>query len=99
MTDRALTRTAAAFLLVFGFLPIVNWIPGGHEAPWYAERVGEWLMDGAIVLGVGVLLAILSRRFTWLWRPGWFDPIAAAAMRVPPARQRCSAWGRSPCMR
>jgi hypothetical protein len=46
MTDRALTRTAAAFLLVFGFLPIVNWIPGGHEAPWYWECLRDWFRDG-----------------------------------------------------
>ncbi|MFN2316420.1 MAG: hypothetical protein ABR551_05560 [Gemmatimonadales bacterium] len=82
-SGRPIRWTAAAFLLVFGFLPIVNWIPGGHEAPWYTERVGEWLMDGAIVVGVGVVLAILSRRMTWLWRPGWFDPIAAAAHARP----------------
>lgn len=78
-----LTRAAAAVLLVFGFLPIVNWIPGGHEAPWYDERVREWLLDGALVLGAGVLLAILSRRFTWLWRPGWWAPIAEAAAARP----------------
>lgn len=84
-SGRLLRWTAAALLLAFGFLPIVNWIPGGHEAPWYGERVREWLMDGALVLGVGVLLAIVSRRVPWLWRPGWFDPIAAAA-HVRPGR-------------
>lgn len=84
-SGRLLRWFAASFLLVFGFLPIANWIPGGHEAPWYAERVGEWVMDGAIVLGVGTVLAILSRRVTWLWRPGWFDPIAAA-VHARPAR-------------
>lgn len=78
-----LRRAAAAFLLLFGFLPIANWIPGGHEAPWYGERVREWLMDGALVLGVGVLLAILSRRLTWLWRPGWWAPVVERAERRP----------------
>lgn len=81
--DRVLRWCAVGVLLTFGFLPIVNWIPGGHEAPWYGERVGEWLMDGVIVLGVGVLLAIVSRRVTWLWRPGWFDPVATAAHARP----------------
>jgi hypothetical protein len=82
-TDRLLRWTAVVFLLVFGFLPLANWIPGGHEAPWYGDRLREWLLDGAFVLGVGVLLAIVSRRVPWLWRPGWFDPIAAAAHARP----------------
>jgi hypothetical protein len=82
-SGRLLGSTAAAFLLLFGFLPIANWIPGGHEAPWYGERVREWLMDGGIVLGVGILLAILSRRLTWLWRPGWWAPVVERAERRP----------------
>lgn len=84
MTSGRLARWGAAvFLLAFGFLPIANWIPGGHEAPWYAERVREWLLDGALVVGVGVLLAILSRRLTWLWQPGWWAPIAESAAARP----------------
>ena len=82
-SSRLLRWFAAAFLVIFGFLPIVNWIPGGHEAPWYGEQVREWLLDGVLVLGVGVLLAIVSKRVTWLWRPGWFDPIVAAAHARP----------------
>lgn len=81
--NRSIPQLAALFLLAFGFLPIVNWIPGGHEAPWYGERLREWLMDGALVLGVGILFAILSRRFTGLWRPGWWTPIAEAATARP----------------
>lgn len=81
--DRVLVRGGGVLLLALGFLPIANWIPGGHEAPWYDERVREWLMDGALVLGVGVLLAILSRRLTWLWRPGWWAPVAEAAAARP----------------
>jgi hypothetical protein len=49
-------------LLVFGFLPIVNWIPGGHEAPWYRARLDEWVTGSAIVVGAGVVLSILARR-------------------------------------
>lgn len=82
-TDRTIRWFAAGALLLFGFLPIVNWIPGGHEAPWYGERLREWLMDGALVLGIGVLLAILSRRLPALWRPGWFGPAARAAALRP----------------
>ncbi len=49
-------------LLVFGFLPIVNWIPGGHEAPWYGARLDEWITGSAIVVGAGVVLSIVARR-------------------------------------
>jgi len=80
---RLLRWTAAAALLVFGFLPIVNWIPGGHEAPWFGQRLREGLQDGALVAGTGVLLAILSRRIGWLWRPGWWTPITEAAAARP----------------
>lgn len=91
---RVLCVAAAVVLVVFGFLPIVNWIPGGHEAPWYRARVDEWITGSAIVIGAGVVLSILSRRIpfpsgSWsdrllLWisthqtRAGWI--VAAIAL-------------------
>jgi hypothetical protein len=49
-------------------MPIANWIPGGHAAPWYQSVVAEWLNGTTIAIGVGIVLAILSRRFGLLWR-------------------------------
>jgi hypothetical protein len=68
---------AALILLVFGLLPIANWIPGGHSAPWYHDRLAEWMSGGSIVLGVGVIAAIALRRNPALWREGIWARIAA----------------------
>lgn len=65
-----LARIFGAFLLVFGLLPIVNWIPGGHEAPWYRDTLMLWLTGTAMVLGLTGLLLIASQRFTRLWPTG-----------------------------
>src|SRR5690606_10094025 len=65
-----LARIFGAFLLVFGLLPIVNWIPGGHEAPWYRDTLMLWLTGTAIVLGFTGLILIASQRFTRLWPTG-----------------------------
>lgn len=81
--DRLVRGLAAALLLVFGFLPIVNWIPGGHEAPGFGVQAGDWLRDGILIIGVGGLLAILSRRVRGLWRPGWLDGLISRAAGAP----------------
>lgn len=78
-----LARAAALCLLLLGTLPVANWIAGGHDIPWYAAQVGEWGTGLALVAGTGLLLALLSRRLGWLWRPGWFAPVGAAAARHP----------------
>jgi hypothetical protein len=72
-----MTQVAALILLVFGLLPIANWIPGGHDAAWYSQRLGEWLSGGGIVLGVGIVAAISFRRYPDLWRQGIWSGIAA----------------------
>ncbi len=58
---------AAVVLAAFGFLPIADWVPGPLRDPRYADRLGEWASGTAIACGAGVVLAILSRRFAWLW--------------------------------
>lgn len=65
-----ITRLAAFVLLVFGLLPIANWIPGGHAAPWYAERLDAWGNGSAIVLGIAVIAWILLRGRPRLWPAG-----------------------------
>lgn len=71
--SRAFALAFAAFVTVFGFLPLVEWIPGGQAAPWYQNVVSEWISGSAIVLGAAVVLAILSRRIVSLWRPYDWD--------------------------
>ncbi len=55
-------RTAAVFVAVFGFLPIANWIQGGHRADWYGITASEWASGTAISLGVSLVLWIILRR-------------------------------------
>lgn len=56
-----LPRALAIALVAFGFLPIVNWIPGGHVAPWYADVLQTWLSGGAIVIGLTIVLLVVTR--------------------------------------
>lgn len=71
-----MARLAAVILAVFGLLPIANWIAGGHEAPWYGERLALWGSGLVIVLGLGVLLQIVLRRWPHLWREGLWHRVA-----------------------
>jgi hypothetical protein len=71
-----LALLAALLLAIFGFLPIANWVPGGHEASWYDAVASTWVSGSAIVVGAAVVLAILSRRL-----PLWRDGLAAPAVR------------------
>lgn len=70
-------RLIAVLVAVLAFLPIVNWIPGGHSAPWYHAVLQGWLSGSAIAVGVGIVLTILSRRIDALWRPGSLDGVVA----------------------
>jgi hypothetical protein len=85
----AQTRLAALAIALIvatlGFLPIVNWIPGGHEAPWYATELNYWLAGTLVVMGVGVVAAIFSRHFTFLWRNYSLSRIGALYERAPGA--------------
>src|SRR5215207_4622330 len=60
----------AALGAIFGVLPIANWLPGGHGAPWYSAFISEWISGSAIAIGVGLILAIVSRRADGIWREG-----------------------------
>ncbi len=72
-----MAQIAALVLLIFGFLPIANWIPGGHDALWYGNRFAEWRMDVGLVLGIAVIAAIAIRRYPALWRVGFWAGVAA----------------------
>lgn len=67
---RWLLRGSALAVAALAFLPIANWIAGGHDVPWYATVADGWLSGSAIALGLGVVLAIGSRRIDGLWRDG-----------------------------
>jgi hypothetical protein len=70
-------QLAALVLLVFGFLPIANWIPGGHDALWYNNRLAGWGLNAGLVIGVAAIAAIAFRRYPPLWRAGLWAGVAA----------------------
>ncbi|MEO8031972.1 MAG: hypothetical protein ABI765_14070, partial [Gemmatimonadota bacterium] len=80
---RPLRRLAVLCLAALALLPIVNWIPGGHSADWYGITSSGWLTGSMIVVGAGVVLAILSRSLPWLWRPGICDPLIGRWQAAP----------------
>lgn len=70
-TGRSPGRLAAALLLAgLAFLPLANWIAGGHAAPFYPLAFDEWWEGALIAGGGGLVLAILSRHREGLWRAG-----------------------------
>ncbi len=71
-----MARAAALVLLLLGLLPLANWIPGGHEAPWYGQRLALWGSGGAIIAGITLVAAIVLRRRPALWREGAWAGIA-----------------------
>lgn len=80
ITERVAPARLWAFALaVFGFVPFVNRIAGGHEAPWFGTVLSEWLSGSAIVVGVALVLFLVMRRLDW-WPRGW-APIADMAAR------------------
>ena len=78
----ALARTWGLGLGVLGFLPLVNWIGGGHSAEWYGVSLSEWVSGAAISLGVALVLFVVLRRFD-RWPVGTWDTISRAAVNRP----------------
>jgi hypothetical protein len=62
------TPAIAILVALLAFLPIADWIPGGHDSKWYSFIANGFVSGTAIALGVGVVLAILSRKLAGLWR-------------------------------
>lgn len=78
-----LSLIIAIGIALLAFLPIANWIPGGHEAHWYPFIASGFLSGTTIALGVGVVLAILSRKIEPLWRERALDGVVARWDRRP----------------
>jgi hypothetical protein len=70
---------AAIIVAALGFLPWVNWVPGGYELPGYRSLLAQWASGTGIAAGGGIVLAILSRRILWLWRARDAERIGAWA--------------------
>jgi len=70
LDSRWLAVAFAAFGTALGFLPVANWVQTQHAAPWFPLVLSGWVSGSAIVVGLGVVLAILSRRVDGLWREG-----------------------------
>lgn len=86
-----MARVAALVLLVLGLLPVANWIPGGHAATWYGERLDGWLSGGAIVAGLAVIGAMAAGRWPGLWRDGLWARPASRWRRGGVAADACLA--------
>jgi hypothetical protein len=65
-------------MLVAGFLPIANWIPGGHQAEWYGTSLSEWISGTSIGVGVAAILVVVLRRLD-IWPSAPLRGIATAA--------------------
>jgi len=82
-TNRWWARLAAVILLFFGFLPVANWIPGGRDWPRYRGDLESWISGTTIVVGVGILYLIASRRYPALWRSDALSPLIRWWARRP----------------
>ncbi|MBP7619992.1 MAG: hypothetical protein KA745_03390, partial [Gemmatimonadales bacterium] len=80
-----IARLAALLLLLLGMLPIANWIPGGHAAPWYQDRLDGWGSGGAIVLGIAAIAWIVLRGRPHLWPAGAWGNFSRQWHRAGPA--------------
>jgi hypothetical protein len=86
--DRSLEGPiAAGALVILGFLPLVDWIGGTYHYDDFANQLAGWVSGTAIVVGVGVVLAILARRIPALWPASRVQAVGrwAEADRTPVA--------------
>ncbi len=78
-----LALAIAVAVAVLGFLPVANWLTGGHHAPWYAPVATTWITGSVLAIGIGLVLAIASRRIPALWHDGLGARFAVALDRSP----------------
>ena len=58
-----------AVLAALAFLPIANWIPGGHDTDWYDTARQLWILGSLIVAGLAVILTMTAQRYGALAEP------------------------------
>jgi 4-amino-4-deoxy-L-arabinose transferase-like glycosyltransferase len=75
-----LARVSAIVLAILSFFPFVNWIAGGHAAPWFPTVASEWASGSAISIGSAAVLFLVVRRTGW-WPRGWARLAEVAAAR------------------
>jgi hypothetical protein len=73
----------AVMIAILGFLPIANWVRGSARAPWYGLMAGGWMSGSVIVVGAGIVAAVLSRRLPVLWWEGAWQRTAERLERRP----------------
>ena len=66
---RAARGALVALLAALAFLPIANWIPGGHDTDWYDTARQLWTLGSLIVAGLAVVLAMSAQRYGGLLEP------------------------------
>ncbi len=81
--ERAVQVLLVAALSLLGFFPLVNWLPGGRQAPWYRPIALDFVYGSMIALGGGLVLAILSRSIPALWRERRLTPLLERYERAP----------------
>lgn len=74
---------AGAVLALLAFLPVPSWVMGQPVPSWYVELLGEWANGLLIAVGLGIVLAMLSRRRPALWRDGMVDRLTARVNAAP----------------
>src|SRR5688500_536104 len=78
-----LALAAAVAIAVLGFLPLLNWLTGGHHAPWYGPVAATWVTGSALAIGLGLVLGIVSGRMPALWHTGLGSRFATTLDRSP----------------
>ncbi|MGH7562259.1 MAG: hypothetical protein ACRENB_14705, partial [Gemmatimonadales bacterium] len=81
--DRRIAVLAAVLVAGLGLLPIANWIPAGYAIPGWPELFDGWWSGTALVAGLAVVLAIVSRRVPILASPAPWRALSAAWDRHP----------------
>ena len=73
-------------VLALALLPVDGWLGTRVDPSLYATAVDEWWSGTLIAVGLGVVLALLSRRIPRLWRDGAWGRTADRTGLVGPPR-------------
>ena len=71
--DRTVLLAAAAGLAILGCLPLLNWIPGGLNAPWFGPVFADLWNGALIATGAGLVIALFTERRRTAAEPAAFS--------------------------